>query len=211
MLGAEVDLVLGLISSIITVLNTITKVYSDVKDTEGIPTEFQEITQRLPIIQATLRIAKAHISTRGLDEESCRAIKAPIKGCKDKALRLEIIFRKVVPQASAERYERYRLAVHALGEGYRVETLMKGMLEDIKLLARNQAVEAATETEVGKPIQVIKEMARPPSLLEDTPGNSINNVGRGTINANTDKGTQNNNNANGKQFIGQNQYFGKQD
>jgi hypothetical protein len=56
-MSAEVDPVLGLISSVITVLDTITKVYGDVKDAEAVPKEFREITKdsRVPIIQATLR------------------------------------------------------------------------------------------------------------------------------------------------------------
>lgn len=208
----EVDPVLGLISSVITVLDTITKVYGDVKDAEAVPKEFREITQRLPIIQATLRIVKAHISTRSLDEESCRAIEGPIQGCKDKALRLEIIFRKVVPQASPERRECYHVAIDALGKGYQVEALIEGILRDIKWLAENPAVNAATEAEVQKLSKAIEELSvMPASQSDDTPRNSMNNYGSGTLNANIDKGNQNNNNASGKQFIGQNQYFGKQD
>ena len=206
---AEVDPVLGLISSVITVLDTITKIYRYVKDVEAVPKEFREITQRLPIIQATLRIVKAHISTRSLDEESCRAIKGPIQGCKDKALRLEIIFRKVVPQASPERLECYRVAIDVLGEGYQVEALIEGILRDIKWLAENPAVNAATEPEVQKLAKAIEELSVVPASQSDE--NSINNYGSGTLNANIDKGNQNNNNASGKQFIGQNQYFSKQD
>jgi hypothetical protein len=208
---AEVDPVLGLISSVITVLDTITKIYRYVKDVEAVPKEFREITQRLPIIQAILQIVKAHISTRSLGEESCRAIKGPIQGCKDKALRLEIIFRKVVPQASPERLECYRVAIGALGEGYQVEALIDGILRDIKWLAENPAVNAVTEAEaeVQKLAKAIEELSVVPASQSDE--NSINNYGSGTLNANIDKGNQNNNNASGKQFIGQNQYFSKQD
>ncbi|KAN0066791.1 hypothetical protein V8E54_015080 [Elaphomyces granulatus] len=173
---AEVDPVLGLISSVITVLDTITKVYGDVKDAEAVPKEFREITQQLPIIQATLRIVKAHISTRSLDEESCRAIKGPIQGCKDKALRLEIIFRKVVPQASPERRECYRVAIDMLGEGYQMEVLIEGILRDIKWLAGNPAVNAATEPEVQKLAKAIEGLSVMPALQsDDAPRNSMNN------------------------------------
>jgi N-terminal domain on NACHT_NTPase and P-loop NTPases len=204
---AEVDPVLGLISSVITVLDTITKVYGDVKDAEAVPKEFREITQRLPIIQATLQIFKAHISTRSLGEESCGALKGLIQGCKDKALRLEIIFRKVVPQASPERLECYRVAIDTLGEGYQVEALIDGILRDIKWLAENPAVNAVTEAEVQKLAKAIEELSVMPASQSDE--NSINNYGSGTLNANIGKGNQNNNNASGKQFIGQNQYFSK--
>lgn len=214
MSATEAGLVLGLISSIITVVDTIAKVYGDVKDAEGIPMAFQEITRRLPLLRDTLRIAEVHITEGGLDEESCRAIKPALAGCKDKALRLEIMFRKVIPQASTPRPERYRLAVNALGEGNQVETLIKGMLEDVILLTGDQVVKATTKAEVEKLIKAIEELsAMPPLVLKDTskdtPRNSINNYSSGITNANTSKGTQNNNNANGKQFIGTNQYFGE--
>ena len=212
MSGAEAGLVLGLISSIITVIDTIVKVYNDVKDAEGVPITFREITRRLPLIRDTLRIAEAHINGHSLDEESCRAIKPIVEGSKDKALRLEIMFRKVVPQANVSRLDRYRIAVRALGKGNRVETLMKGMLEDVQLLAGNHAIKAATEAEVGKLIKAIEELsAMPSSMSEDMSGNSIYNYGSGTQNVNAGDGTQNNNTGSGKQFIGERQYFGKED
>ena len=210
MSGAEASLVLGLISSIITVIDTIVKVYNDVKDAEGIPMTFREIAQRLPLIQDTLRISEAHINECSLDEESCRAIKPIVEGCKDKALRLEIMFRKVVPQVNITRLDRYRVAVRALGKGNRVEALMKGVLEDVQLLAGNHAIKASTKAEVGKLIKAIEELSViPPSISEDTSGYSINNCGFGTQNVNTGDGTQNINIGGGKQFIGERQYFGK--
>lgn len=211
-MGAEVDLVLGLISSILTVLNAIAKVYSDAKDVESVPGEFREIPRQLAIVQATLQIAEKHIRTR-LDEESSKTIKEPIQKCKDKALRLETILRKVIPHASARRLEYYRVARDALGKGYRVETLIEEILGDIKSLAENPAVSVATESQVEKLAKAIKEPSAimPASLSEDARRNSMNNYGSGILNANFEKGTQNNNNASGKQFNAQTQYFGMQD
>lgn len=167
------------------------------------------MAKKVELVVGTLRIAKTHILKSTPDEKSCKEIKPTVERCKEKASRLENIFHQVVPQASTPRPERYRLAVTALGKGNRVETLMKGMLEDVKLLAGNQAVKAATEAEIGKLVKAIEELvAMPPSLSEDTPGNSINNYGSGTVNANTGEGTQNNNTGSGKQFNGQYQYFG---
>ena len=210
MSGAEAGLVLGLISSTITIIDTIVKVYNDVKDAGGIPITFREITRRLPLIRNTLGIAEAHITKGSLDGESGRAIKPIVEGCKDKALRLEIMFRKVVPQANISGLDRYRIAIRALGKGNQVEALMKGMLEDVQLLAGNYAIKASTEAEVERLVKAIEELsAMPPSLSKDTPGDSINNYGSGTLNANAGDGTQNNNTGSGKQFIGEKQYFGE--
>ena len=68
--------------------------------------------------------------------------------------------------------------------------------------------QVGTEAEVGKLVNAIEEMsAMPPSLSEDTPGNSINNYGSDTTNAITSK----NKTGSGKQFIGKNQYFSRTD
>lgn len=210
MSGAEAGLVLGLVSGTITIIDTVIKVYNDVQDAHGIPSTFREITQRLPLIRNTLGMAEAHIVEGSLDEESCRAIEPIIEGCRDKALHLETIFRRVVPQANISSLDRYRIALRALGKGNRVEVLMKGMLADVQLLAGNQAFKI-NEVEIGRLVKAIEELsAMPPSLPEDRPVDSINNYGYGTIFTNTGGGTQNNNTGSGKQFVGEKQYFGKE-
>ena len=73
-------------------------------------------------------------------------MKPVVDGCKEKATRLEKIFEKVVPQAGASRSDRYFFAVRTVGKGSRVESLMKGILEDVQLLAGNRVMRLATET-----------------------------------------------------------------
>ncbi|PVH70778.1 hypothetical protein DL98DRAFT_617987 [Cadophora sp. DSE1049] len=222
MSATEADLVVGLISSIIAVLGTIAKVYAAAKDAEDVPTTFREIAQQLPFFRDTLQIVEERINTRRPDDESSRSIKPALAGCKDKALRLEIMFRKVVhvqimlhdsvKLANISRFEHRRLAADTLGKGNPVGSLMNGMLEDVKQLAENHIVKAAAEADIGKLVKAIEELsAMPPSLSEDASGKSINNYGPGTQNVNAGEGTQNNNTGKGRQFIGQNQYFGKDD
>lgn len=191
MSAAQASQIVGSINSITSTLDTTAEVYANIKDGEDLPQAFHEVAKRIQLIVHTLQIAKKHILKSTPDEKSCKEMKPTMERCKDKALRLEDIFHQVVPQGSTPRPERYRLAVTELGKGNRVEALMKGMLGDVKLLAGNQAVKAVTKAEVEKLVKAIEEMsAMPPSLSEDTPGNSINNYGSGTVNANTGEGTQ---------------------
>jgi len=207
----EASQVLSQISSISTVLDAVKTVYDHFKDAESVPILFQEITtQQLPVLRDALRIAEQQITERSLDEESSRLIKPALAGCKDKALRLECMFRKVVPRASTLGLEPYRLAVDALGQGYRMEILMKGMLEDMKLLIENQATSAVARNEVGKIVKAIEELSAITLVTsEETPRNRINNTSPGTLNTNTFSGTANNNTSNGQQYVGQNLYFGR--
>jgi hypothetical protein len=53
----------------------------------------------------------------------------------DKWTVLDELFNKVIPKENASRVERYLKAIKTLGKGGKVERLMKGILEDIQLLA----------------------------------------------------------------------------
>jgi hypothetical protein len=210
MLGAQASLVVGLVSSIDTVLDTAAKLYSDVKDADDIPKAFCESTRLLPIVQDALRNIQTRTSTTGIDDEACRELQPILERCMGRALQLETVFRRVVPHASTSRHDRYLLITNAPGKDNRVETLMKGMLEDIKLLAESSAVRSDAEAEVEKLAKAIEELLTlTPSTLEDALGESINNYGSGTVNVNTGSGTENNNTSSGQLYVGQNQYFGR--
>lgn len=212
MTSAEAGLVVGLITSTITVLSTTVKLYSGVKDADDIPAAFHQSAGTSLVIQDVLRTARARINTIGLNQSSCSDIIPVVDRCKNKALQLEILFRKVAPHAAISRYDRYRLAANALGKQSRVETLTEGILQDVKLLAEHPVVNAETGAEMGKLVEAIKDLQElPPSLSEDTLGSSMNNYGSGTMNANTGSGTANNNTSSGRQYIGHTLNFGTRD
>ncbi|RYP06064.1 hypothetical protein DL765_009636 [Monosporascus sp. GIB2] len=200
MSGAEV---ISLISGIIGILDATVQVYSAITDASGLPGAFRDVAQRLPLVKETLRTASGRLNTNSPDERFYKTMRPIVDGCKDKAIRLEEIFRKVIPQADAPRMERYFLAVRTLGKGSRVEMLMKGILEDVQLLAGNHVMKLATKSELGKLVEATKEVsAISPSLPAGTLDPGINNFGSGPQNVNTGNGTQNNNNGLGQQFIG---------
>jgi hypothetical protein len=210
MLGTQASLVVGLVSSINAVLDTVAKLYSDVKDADNIPEPFREGTQLLTIVQDALRNVQTRTSATSIDDEACRELQPILERSMERALRLEIVFRRVVPHASTSRHDRYLLIVNTPGKDSRVETLMKGMLEDIKLLAESPTVRSNAGAEVEKLAKTIEELSiRTPSTLEDALGEPINNYGSGTVNANIGSGTANNNTSSGRQYVGQNQYFGR--
>jgi len=199
MSGAEV---IGLISGTIAIINAVTKVYDAVTDASGLPEAFRDVAQRLPLIKDTLQTALAHLNTSSRDNRFYQAMMPVVDGCKDKATRLEKIFLKVIPQADSPRSERYVLAVRTLGKGSRVESLMKGMLEDLQLLAGNRMMKLATEAQLGELAKAAEEVsAIPPSLLVEDPASGIHNYGSGPQNVNTGSGSQLNNNG-GQLFVG---------
>jgi hypothetical protein len=205
---SRVDVV-GLMSSIITILDSVTKLYSGIKDAQSLPQSFLEVSNKLPLVQDTLQIAMQHIIEHNPDGESCRAMELTLQKCKGRAEVLMNILKEVAPETDALRIYRYSLVVRKAGKESRVEELVKGMLDDMVVLAQNPAIKAATETQGGKLHQAIEELsALPPSLPEGESPHIYLHSGTGHQFNNTGNGTQNINPGSGRQFIAQNQYFG---
>ncbi|KAE8450749.1 hypothetical protein EG329_005662 [Mollisiaceae sp. DMI_Dod_QoI] len=157
MSGAEAILVLGVISSIISIVDGTKQVYDAATNAEGLPEAFREVADRLPIITNILSSAKQHIDGGELDEKSCQAVKQVVEACEKKAKALDDLFRKVIPANGASRQEIYLSAVRTLGKGSQVETLMKGMLEDVQLLTSEHDMKIGTKTEKDQLAKAIAE------------------------------------------------------
>jgi N-terminal domain on NACHT_NTPase and P-loop NTPases len=166
MSGAEAaGLVIGIISGIIAIIDATMKVYDAATDASGLPEVFRDVAKRLPFVQDTLQAAQGHLETNP-DKASCNAMKPVLEDCKDKASRLAVIFEKVVPPADASRMDRYLLAAGTLGKGDTVESLMKGILDDIHLLTSNRITNLPTRPEIADLIRaaIVEVSAIPPSL-----------------------------------------------
>ena len=210
MSGAEAIATLGVISSIISIVDGTKQVYDAASSTQGLPEAFREVAERLPIVHDILGSAKRYIEERRADEGSCKGAKGVVESCEKKARKLEELFEKVIPADGASRREKYLSAVKTLGKGSRVETLMKGMLEDIQLLATKHSMVMETDTqqnEVAKAIEAVE--ALPPSFPEhaaDETGFTAIHSGSGAINQ--VQGDQFNNPGSGHVYHAQSMTFG---
>ncbi|KAK3368966.1 hypothetical protein B0T24DRAFT_346198 [Lasiosphaeria ovina] len=165
MSGAEV---IGLISGIIAIIDATAKVYAAANNASGLPQAFRDVATRLPLVHETLQTVSRHLDTTKPDENSCKAISPILQRCEIRATQLEKIFKDVIPQADASRMERYLLAARTLGKGGTVESLMKGVLEDIQLLANSRVMELATEASIAALIRkAIDELSAILPLLPD--------------------------------------------
>jgi hypothetical protein len=121
--GAEAIAVLGVISSIISIVDEIKQVYDTATNAQSLPEAFREVAGRLPIVANILRSANKYIEK---DKDSCKGVKEVVEACQTKAEKLDGLFNNVVPADGASRKQRYFSAVMALGKGNEVEKLMKG-------------------------------------------------------------------------------------
>ncbi|CAN9468043.1 unnamed protein product [Alternaria alternata] len=187
MSGAEAILVLGVISSIIAIIDGTKQVYDAATNPQGLPAAFHEIANRLPIIRTILSSAEKHIKNKDVDESWCKGVRDIINACEEKAKVLDMLFHKAIPGEGVSRLRRYYTAVKSYGKGNEVETLMKKMLEDVQLLACEHGMKTVTKAQKDEIAQAIEEVSEvTPSVPDDDANQS------GLVATNTGKGTQNN-------------------
>ncbi|OAL70006.1 hypothetical protein A7D00_5535 [Trichophyton violaceum] len=201
--------VIGLISSIISIVDTAVKIHNALKDADRLPRAFQEVALRLPVVTDTLTAVKGHLEENGIDEATFRAIMPVVQACGENAEALKDILQEVTVSPDHSRLQRYRLAIRRLGKGSQVEELMKALLENVQLLAGNRAMQSATGAQVGEVLEAIHALSEVPPSAPDTPGSmTFSHYGTGSQFNNVDSGTQNINTGSGRQYVANSMTFG---
>ncbi|KAK0506982.1 hypothetical protein JMJ35_010682 [Cladonia borealis] len=192
MSGAEAIAILGIISSVISIVDGTKQVYDAASNTNGLPEAFREVATRLPMVRDILDSAKRHIEEGSTNEGSYEAAKNVVEDCQARAQKLEKIFQDVIPADGASRAGRYISAVKTVGKGNRVEILMEGILKDLQLLAIKHGMITKTDTREKELVKAIEELAASQtsfiathsgsSAINQAQGNQFNNPGSGHIN-----------------------------
>lgn len=228
MSGAEVITIVGLISSVISLIETSRSLYDAANDADGLHEAFRAVALNVPLVLNIVKgcktvqegLAKDYEASTDADqkrelEATTEAVKPVMLKCKENAEALKEIFEKVVPGDEAKWLERYKKAAKSLmpGRKKKVEELMKEMLEKLQLLQTSRFFQAEIEKRSQKLEDGISQLSEiEPSLQEDS--GAFNHYGTGPQNVNTGTGTQHNYNqsggSNNRQFIGQTMHFGKE-
>ncbi len=190
--------IIGLISSIINIIKESKAVYDTVKDAEGLPKAFQEVTPKLVIVNEILALARQWLAA-GTNDETGEAIRKVLLGIEDKAKKLREIFQKVVPGGQESRVIRYWKAARAVGKGGRVEDLMADILKGLDLMGTYLNFEEKTKKKIQAAIKQVEDID--PSLpegFEEKGTGAYTYIGSGPMNVNSGDGEQTNNNNTGK-------------
>ncbi|KKP06487.1 hypothetical protein THAR02_01445 [Trichoderma harzianum] len=203
--------IIGLISSIITLVDTAGQIYKAIKNAENLPPAFEEAARRLPLIHSTLKVAQDRLTKTG-DTATFEALKPTVENIKKQAESLTNILQEIALHPNGSKLHRYRVVVRRLGKGSQVEDLMKSMLGDVQLVAENQAIRAATEaqmTELLEQVQALSPMASPPEtpVPKDYKAATVSYFANGQQFNNVGSGTQNNNSQGGRQYFAQSMDF----
>ncbi|KAF5578017.1 Pfs NB-ARC ankyrin-domain-containing protein [Fusarium pseudocircinatum] len=193
--------VVGLVSAILTILETIGKISDALKNAKDLPPSFREVANKLPIVREILHAVEKHLSTSA-DQATDESIKAVLTHCREKAEKLEKLFRAIDPSEDTSSFRRYALMVRSLGKGHRVEVLSKGMMEDVRILVQNHAAQAATEAQVAKLSEAIRVMSSIETSLPEEEAISQTHYGSGdNVAGNKYAGNHNENSGSGTAYF----------
>lgn len=189
----------------ISTLNNTSEMCADLDDAgQDLPEAFHEVAKVIPLVEHTLETIKIHIQTKKTkdetqdDRDAYEHIGMLATECNGRATRLQSIFGKVIPSDDTPLMERYRSAA---GKGGRVELLMKAILEDVLVLAKDPVVSQDEVEGLRAALETIMNL--PPSLSEDTGvAHAIYNYGSGPQSIHLGTGDQNINTGPAPQFNG---------
>lgn len=206
MSSAEVSAVLGVISSIITIVEGTKKVYDAATNAKGLPEAFRKVAGRLPIVENILGSTHQYIEKRKVNSDACKGVEQVAKACEENAKKLEELFDKTIPGDDASRLTRYIKAVNVVGKRGRVEDLMKELLEGVQLLACERGINIADNAQQEQIIEAIAEVsAISPSVPEHEfheAGSTYTHTGSSTQNNVQDTARQYNNSNSGDIHFG---------
>lgn len=202
----EAALVLGLISSVITIFEAAQEVYEAADDALGLPKRFRLAAEQIPLVYHALNLAEQNIRTQSIDGQALQSARPVLEACKECATRIKDVFDRTIPAPGASRAERLKKAVGLRMKSKKVKEDMEQVIKSMELLAQHQVFQDAAALQ---DIQAaIEQLGNLPDE-EDQP--QFVHSGTGAINANTGSGQQHNyNNAgSGSQYNAQKQFFGR--
>ncbi|KAF3492115.1 TPR repeat protein [Arthroderma uncinatum] len=197
MSGAEASLALGLISSVIAIIQATQQVYEAIDDATGLPANFKKSALKLPLISKLLEDAEQYVNAV-VDEASQAAFKPILRNCELQATHLQELFTKVMPEEDDSRWDRYVKAARTIGKGGRVEDLVRGILDGLQLMTMTfpEVTTPRYKEQLAKAVEEVSKMdSSLPDGFEQMPayahygsGAQNNNTGSGTLNTNSGRG-----------------------
>ncbi|KAK5993795.1 hypothetical protein PT974_07232 [Cladobotryum mycophilum] len=189
------------ISGTIAVVQAAISHYDIVKDDTKLGETFHEAGRGLILIEDALRTTGAQL--RALTEIP-QATTTSLESCNAGATLSEVVFKEVSQAPADTRLHSYTAFVERKGRANLVETLVVGMMDDIRVLAKDCAIEAEMQEQLTMLRGTIDKLTNmEPSVPIKQASHSFSNFGPGSQ-YNAIGGTQNNVTGNGKQFIGSN-------
>ncbi|SPO07101.1 uncharacterized protein DNG_09795 [Cephalotrichum gorgonifer] len=151
----------GAISAIITIVESCIKIYEGARDASGVPTSLRDAAARLPLIKATLTMARDDLASGPWSQGTDDAIRGVLDSCEDKAADLKTIFQSIAPgplsRSRTGGMRKYYRSLRALMESDNVDSLMDGMIADLQVLTASHSVKGATREQVAELLEAARD------------------------------------------------------
>lgn len=199
---------LGLIASIIAIIETAQTIYEAADDAQGLPKKFRAAAEQIPLVYHTLSLAEHNIRAQKVNDQALQSVTPVLERCKQNAANIKEIFDKTIPAKDASRPERLRKAVGILTKSKKVKEEMEEMVTNMELLAQHQVFQdAAALQEIQTAIEQLNNLPDD----EEMPPPQFSHSGAGPLSVNMGSGKQQINtlSGSGRQFIAEQQTFGR--
>lgn len=154
------------IVGLIKVTEGIVEAYDSIKDLYSLPEAFQEVNKQLPLVSQTLRDAKGP-AKKMKPADDAKALETVLYSCGEKAGKLLETFQRI-GKKSKDQYDSsvYREIIIEQGQ-QRVETLMAGILEDLRAMVLHKIFLAEMQRQIEPLAKAREELAGiSPSLAD---------------------------------------------
>ncbi|KAK0516392.1 hypothetical protein JMJ35_000995 [Cladonia borealis] len=167
MSGAEALAVIGIIASILQLVDFSSKAFSRVKeygeDAQDIPKTFRDIESGLPLIVHMLGEIQTRVSDGQVPEKGCKALGGVLGDCKAKLAELDIIFDKVLPQDGDSKARRAWKGLVSLRQDKIVEEISQALSRSLQSLTLFHVVAAPTTRQIQALVENISKKDLTPS------------------------------------------------
>ncbi|KIH87757.1 hypothetical protein SPBR_04625 [Sporothrix brasiliensis 5110] len=206
---------LSAIASTISIIQSIAATYNTIKKLQGLPKAFNAVQESLPIVQVAL--VKAHgFFEHSIDNSAKEGAQPILSRCQKNAATLNDVFLKLAAYETRSDdktwdtlLKKWHTLALPLRTGQKVETLMKGILEDLDLLIRPIAFDdRAFQAQWHAAITQLADVE--PSIPDaESLGGTQHIASGGTgYQYNNQGGQQNNNTGAGRMYNAERMYFG---
>lgn len=152
-----------LIDAAVKTVQLISELRKHYQEVDGTPRAFQEVLNRLPLMEDTLMQFKDQVKWVQ-SEKAIADTQRLLRSYETKADELREIFETLAPRSGKSRIERYRLVISRMGKDKKVEVLAVLMMGDLDMLVKNYYMRTTTETRVAK---AKEELSLVPESIKD--------------------------------------------
>jgi len=188
----------GACLAILQFIQQISSAYQTIQRLKGLPKAFEVVGQNIPLLEDTLELVRTQLRERlqenSIDDLTKESIETILNRCRTRAKKLKTIFDEIHgknKENNAREWSAlddfYRKRVLTLGKANRVETLMQGMLDDLKNLTMNQVFRLASQRQVEmlekRLMEAIDKLSKVEPSIDDAEfekggGNTINQTNK---------------------------------